>query len=390
MSEDGRDLSTQNKSSWTAFLKSIASFNGDLFSMTAPPFILSPVSLTEFSAYWAHHPSIFVAPTAEEDPSKRALLVLKWFLSTLKQQYASRSDKFGNEKKPLNPFLGELFLGKWIDECGMTTLISEQVCHHPPVTAYHIANRKHGVFLEGYNSQKASFSRTLNVKQIGRAVLSIKSYNDTYLISLPSLHIEGLIFGSPFVELNDVSYITSSTGYTAKIDYSGKGWLSGKRNSFTAVIYPTENDKEILYSVSGQWSKEFEIREGRKGEVIDKFDSEAQPITPLVVAPIEDQCPLESRRAWQHVAQAILEGNMAIVAEQKRKIEEEQRALRIKEKENGEVWECRYFSQIDSDPVVDQLGSDLLHTSFKEKRGGMWKFDEEKASKYETECSDDG
>ena len=45
----------------------------------------------------------------------------------MKQQYASRSEKFGNEKKPLNPFLGELFLGKWTDEVGTTELISEQV-----------------------------------------------------------------------------------------------------------------------------------------------------------------------------------------------------------------------------------------------------------------------
>jgi hypothetical protein len=55
------------------------------------------------------------------------LAVLKWFLTTLKQQYASRSEQYGNEKKPLNPFLGEIFLGKWEDEVGTTELISEQV-----------------------------------------------------------------------------------------------------------------------------------------------------------------------------------------------------------------------------------------------------------------------
>ena len=108
-------------------MKSIASFSGDLSSLTAPPFILSSTSLVEFSSYWAEHPAIFVAPAAEKDPQKRALLVLKWFLSTLKQQYASRSEKFGNEKKPLNPFLGELFLGKWVDSAGTTELVSEQV-----------------------------------------------------------------------------------------------------------------------------------------------------------------------------------------------------------------------------------------------------------------------
>lgn len=41
----------------------------------------------------AEHPALFVAPAKEQDPGKRALAVLKWFLSTLKQQYSSRSEK---------------------------------------------------------------------------------------------------------------------------------------------------------------------------------------------------------------------------------------------------------------------------------------------------------
>lgn len=108
-------------------LQSIASFNGDLASLTAPPFILSTISLVEFSAYWVEHPSIFVAPAHERDPQKRALLVLKWFLTTLKSSYASRSEKLGSEKKPLNPFLGELYIGRWEDQAGTTNLVSEQV-----------------------------------------------------------------------------------------------------------------------------------------------------------------------------------------------------------------------------------------------------------------------
>jgi oxysterol-binding protein-related protein 9/10/11 len=248
-------------------LQALSSFNGDLASLTAPPFILSSTSLTEFSSYWCEHPSVFAAPSKEKDPAKRALLVLKWFLTTLKQQYASRSEKYGNEKKPLNPFLGELFLGSWEDDAGVTELISEQVSHHPPATAYSIRNRDSGVHLQGYNAQKASFSKTIYIKQLGHAILSVPkpanpSEKETYLISLPGLHVEGLLFGSPFMELDGHSYLASSTGYTAKIDYSGKGWLSGKKNSFTATLFPTGKEKEVLFSCNGQWSKAFEIHTG--------------------------------------------------------------------------------------------------------------------------------
>lgn len=379
--EAGEGVSAANKGSWTAFIKSLASFSGDLSSLTAPPFILSAKSLVEFSSYWAEHPAIFVAPAHEKDPKKRALLVLKWFLSTLKQQYASRSDKYGNEKKPLNPFLGELFLGKWEDESGTTNLISEQVSHHPPATAYSIYNREHGVYLQGYNAQKASFSRTIHVKQIGHALFSIPAFNETYVISLPNLHIEGLIFGSPFVELNDKTYITSSSGFTAKIDYSGKGWLSGKKNSFVATLYPNGKEKETLYTVTGQWTKSFEIREGtsKSGALVDTYDAEVTPTTPLIVAPIEQQGPLESRRAWSKVAAGIAKGDMDYTGIEKSKIENEQRAMRSKELAEGRTWERRYFSLVESDPTLDKLGSIIGLSADADKTGGIWRFDEEKA-----------
>ncbi|KAH8808188.1 hypothetical protein F5884DRAFT_359312 [Xylogone sp. PMI_703] len=380
--EEGGAVSAQNKSSWSAFLKSIASFNGDLSSLTAPPFILSSTSLVEFSSYWAEHPSIFVAPAKEKDPQKRALLVLKWFLSTLKQQYASRSDQFGNEKKPLNPFLGELFLGKWVDEVGTTELVSEQVSHHPPATAYHIENKEHGVYLQGYNAQKASFASTIYVKQIGHAVYSIPAFDETYLITLPSLHIEGLIFGAPYVELESKTYITSSSGYTAKIEYSGKGWLSGKKNSFTATLYPTGKESNVLYNVAGQWSKSFDIREGshKSGPLVETFDANAATVTPLQVAPIEEQDPLESRRAWSKVAAGIAAGDMDAVGNEKTRIEVAQRELRAKEKAEGRVWERRYFSVVESDPVLSQLGPKIGLVLDSDKTGGIWRFDENKAA----------
>ncbi|CAG9977691.1 unnamed protein product [Clonostachys byssicola] len=392
-----------NSSSWTAFIKSIASFNGDLSSLTAPPFILSSQSLTEFSSYWATHPPVLTAPIAEPDPAKRAALVLQWFLSTLKHQYASRSDEYGNEKKPLNPFLGELFLGSWSDEAGETTLISEQVSHHPPATAYCIRNDKTGVQLEGYNAQKATFKSTILVKQIGHAVLTLpigsgsEKKTETYLITLPSLHIEGLIFGAPFVELDGSSYISSSTGYTAKIDYSGKGWLSGKKNTVSATLTPSDNEREVLYNVTGQWNEKLELYQGpskknSKSTLVSIYDAVKTPQAKFKIAPLEKQHPLESRRAWSKVAEGISKGDMDITSAEKTKIEQAQRNKRTEEKAAGKVWERRYFTAVSGeDATLKLLGAatGVPLDGEADKTGGLWRFDAAKAAKAAAEVLSD-
>ncbi|GKT63355.1 oxysterol-binding protein [Colletotrichum tofieldiae] len=338
-----------NQGSWGAFLKSIASFNGDLSSLTAPPFILSSTSLTEFSSYWCEHPSIFAAPAKEADPAKRALLVTKWFITTLKQQYASRSEQYGNEKKPLNPFLGEL--------------------------------------------------RTINIKQIGHAVLTVPSpeagKKETYLITLPALHIEGLIFGAPFIELEGTSFITSSTGFTSKIDYSGKGWLSGKKNSVVASVYPTGKEKDVAYNITGVWTKSFEIHQGTAKHnssktLLETYDAAEHPTSKLVVAPIDKQHPLESRRAWKGVADGIAKGDMDLVSREKSAIEKAQRDLRAKEKAEGRVWERRYFTdrQGAGDAVLESLGAHvgLPATGDADKTGGLWRYDADKADKVRSQA----
>lgn len=53
-----------------------------------------------------------------------------------------------------------LFYGYWPDVAGRgrTDLVVEQVSHHPPITAYHIANKAKGLALVGHSAQKTSFS----------------------------------------------------------------------------------------------------------------------------------------------------------------------------------------------------------------------------------------
>ncbi|CCF55812.1 hypothetical protein KAFR_0A03770 [Kazachstania africana CBS 2517] len=374
--------SQANSSSWTSFLKSVTSFNGDLSSLTAPPFILSPISLSEFSQYWAEHPDLFLEPSFVnadnfkehfvEDPEVesaeivRMICVVRWFIATLRSQYCTRNESTGSEKKPLNPFLGELFVGKWEskenENFGETILLSEQVSHHPPMTAYTIFNDKNEVRLEGYNQVKASFGKslTLSVKQLGHAILNVK--DESYLITLPPLHLEGLLVAAPFVELEGRSYIQSSTGLHCVIEYSGKGYFSGKSNSFKARIFKTAEDakdkESALYTISGQWSGTSKISKG-KTELGTFHDAKEAAPEHLTVKPIEDQHPLESRKAWKDVADAITQGDMTLIAQTKSTLEESQRELRKQEEEKGIDWERRWFKDINYDASTEDENTNI-------------------------------
>ena len=219
-------------------------------------------------------------------------------------------------------------------------------------------------------------------KQIGHAVFHIDEYDEDYLITLPSLHIEGLITGSPYVELNRCSYIQSSTGYTAKIDYSGKGWVSGKKNTFSAVLFPTGREKETLYTADGQWNEDFTIKDAKTKAVIDKYSPKATKTSPLIVPDLDQQDELESRRAWKKVADAILKGDTDTAGYEKSIIENKQRELRKKEKEESREWERRYFTRTSKYPTFEKLAAKIGEQTNASQTDGVWVFDQEKASKH--------
>ena len=58
------------------------------------------------------------------------------------------------------------------------------------------------------------------VKQIGHATLTVDlggGQKEEYIITLPRLRIDGLWYGSPYIELSENSYIQSSTGWLSSV-----------------------------------------------------------------------------------------------------------------------------------------------------------------------------
>ncbi|EXJ58537.1 hypothetical protein A1O7_05964 [Cladophialophora yegresii CBS 114405] len=365
-----------NRSKMKEFIASISTIRGDLSNITAPPFVLDTKSAVELPAFWAERPSVFVAPASAEDPAKRALLVLKWFLSSLRnQQYVGRSEAEGI-KKPINAFLGELFLASWEDDAGLTRLVSEQVSHHPPVTACRVWNEEHGVAAEGYTRQEITFSGSINIQQIGHATLHLAQQDETYLIPLPNIKIKGVLTGSPYPELQGTHYIPSTNGYTSVIDFSGKGLFSSsdKKHSFQAKVYRHGEEDHPLYTVSGHWDGQFKIHDCKNGVDLETFNVVAAKTTPPKTEPLAAQDPWESRRAWQGVREALERGDMQGAADAKAKIEDGQREMRKTDADGTEWKQLFYESESKPDDVAAMLATKVGVSFDPEGTLGAWRF----------------
>lgn len=189
-------IPTEQKGAFTQFLKSLASFSGDLSSLTCPAFLLAPVSLIEYSEYWTQQPDLFTDITKSDDEVERMIAFVKWFISYLNASYSRRVPKGEWEKKPYNPVLGEQWQMNWQDlnGSGDTDVLIEQVSHHPPVTGFYINNKKFGITLNGHTGQKTRFSSTaLIVDQVGQSIVTLKNRGDEkYLITCPSITVNGI------------------------------------------------------------------------------------------------------------------------------------------------------------------------------------------------------
>ncbi|KAH7395079.1 hypothetical protein DE146DRAFT_633434 [Phaeosphaeria sp. MPI-PUGE-AT-0046c] len=368
-----------NRSALKDFLGSVATVSGDLSNITAPPFVLAENSTVEIPQYWADHPTLFIAQGSEESAEKRALSVLKYFIGTLRnQQYSGRKEKDG-VKKPLNAFLGELFLGHWKnEEIGETHLVAEQVSHHPPVTCCYLWNEQHGVRAQGFTQQEITFSGNVNIKQKGYALLHLDRFDEDYLIPVPNIKVKGLLTGTPYPELAGEYSLISSNGYISHLKFTGKSFLgTGQKNGLEAKLYHADRPDETLYTVKGAWNGKLTFHDARSGEEVDTFDVNDLASADIETEHLADQDPWESRKAWGEVISSLHSGDMKRVANAKSRVEEGQRTMRADEEARGEQWKPVFFQRVGSDPVFDRLSKFDPGSFIVDAASGFWKVDRE-------------
>ncbi|GJQ09143.1 hypothetical protein GpartN1_g6651.t1 [Galdieria partita] len=348
---------------------------GDLTSISVPASLLEPVSACEKVTRIMQRGELLQEIISCQDPLERFLQVVRFILSGLPKE------KFS--KKPYNPILGETFQCAFEhrDGGGRTFLISEQVSHHPPITAVHLRNDTLGIRMTSYTEPEAKFwGNSIEIKLKGKIRFYLVHFDEEYVSNRTSLILSGILgIGKFRAEWRGPLHIyCEKTGYEAKLEFKGTALMGflGEANAVDGKIVRRQKERcysevpeQKLFSVEGSWDHQIRIKDiAKKDErVLFDYDDIAQRYRmKLLLPPPEALEETNSLYVWEGCTRAILDGNSRLAAEEKHKVEEEQRRLRRERMQRGITWEPKYFRRSsDGEGYVfrEETAENLFHSA---------------------------
>ncbi|KAI5278604.1 Oxysterol-Binding Protein-Related Protein 5 [Manis pentadactyla] len=334
-------VSEENKSLMWVLLRQLRP-GMDLSRVVLPTFVLEPRSFLDKLSDYYYHADLLSRAVLEDDAYSRMKLVLQWYLSGFYK-------KPKGIKKPYNPILGETFRCCWAhpQTNSHTFYIAEQVSHHPPVSAFHVSNRKDGFCISGSVTAKSRFyGNSLSALLDGKATLTFLNRAEDYTLTMPYAHCKGILYGTMTMELGGrVTVECEKNNLQAELEFKLKPFFGGSMN-INQVSGKIASGEEVLARLTGHWDREVFIKEEGRGST-ELFwnpsgEVRGQRLKRHTVL-FKEQTELESERLWQHVTRAIAEGDQHKATQEKFSLEDAQRQQTRERQQSLTPWKPRLF-----------------------------------------------
>ncbi|KAJ1960228.1 hypothetical protein GGI12_003918 [Dipsacomyces acuminosporus] len=349
--------------------------------LSLPSQLLDPIPNLEYWNYM-ERPDYFVAIPESDDEVERMLATLAWWFSKL----LKHADKV---VKPFNSILGEQFFCHWMvdasdgsthepatsssatavsvgsDDTGTRKLrveyITEQVSHHPPVSAFIYRCKERGIEAAGMDHISARFtglSATVAPGSQCKGIFVTLEQRDSemYECSHPTGNIVGWLRGSLKVQLVENCHILCpNNGLAAVIEFKEERWFGKNKDNVCGKVFRYDPKKqgeqvktwklkdipkscEVVATFGGNWDKQVRVQrtDASKGSERVLIDLEPLSILGKEVKPVSEQGEMESRRVWDPVASEMLKKNFGEATKRKRAIEDKQRKVAAERKERNE------------------------------------------------------
>lgn len=309
---------------------------------------------------------------AQEKDSLKRLAYVATFSAT---QYNSLQ---GRSLKPFNPLLGETF--EYVTD--KFRYISEQVCHHPPISACHAESDNYELFFHT-NVKNTFWGKSIEMKPLGSMHVILKKYNEHYIINRPTTSAQNIIFGTFYVDCSGESVtLNHKTSEKCVFNYRAKGWSDDTYGLLDGFIYNSTG--EAIYEIKGKWCESIwmtNLKTGEKETVWKKIPlpSDSQNLYGYTTFTLQlNYLPEKLRPILPHTdsrfrpdQKALENGDFRVASDEKNRLEEKQRAVRKYRDENKLDYFPAYFVEHD-----DELTNEKTYIStgkyWKDREKGQW------------------
>ncbi|GIX85358.1 oxysterol-binding protein-related protein 1 [Caerostris extrusa] len=216
----------------------------ELSKITMPVVFNEPLSFLQRLCENVEYSYLLEKANMSDNPVERMEYVASFTAACI----SSNWERLG---KPFNPLLGETY--ELISKEGEGfRMMTEQVSHHPPVTAFY-ADSPHFTFTGAVHPKLKLWARSVEIKPEGTAIIKLLRHNETYTWSGVTTCVHNIIVGKLWMEQCGIMEIKCHTnGLVAEMNFKPAGWYSKDLHCVEGFIFDKQKTKvSFLY---GKWT----------------------------------------------------------------------------------------------------------------------------------------
>uniref|UniRef100_A0A4X1VLS3 Oxysterol-binding protein n=1 Tax=Sus scrofa TaxID=9823 RepID=A0A4X1VLS3_PIG len=236
-------FSRNDFSIWSILRKCIGM---ELSKITMPVIFNEPLSFLQRLTEYMEHTYLIHKASSLADPVERMQCVAAFAVSAV----ASQWERTG---KPFNPLLGETYeLVR--DDLGFR-LISEQVSHHPPISAFHAEGLNNDFIFHGSIYPKLKFwGKSVEAEPKGTITLELLEHNEAYTWTNPTCCVHNIIVGKLWIEqYGNVEITNHKTGDKCILNFKPCGLFGKELHKVEGYIQ--DKSKKKVCALYGKWTE---------------------------------------------------------------------------------------------------------------------------------------
>ncbi|XP_026552790.1 oxysterol-binding protein-related protein 6 isoform X4 [Pseudonaja textilis] len=336
---------TSNINLWNILRNNIGK---DLSKVSMPVELNEPLNTLQHLCEELEYSELLDKAAETDDPYERMVLIAAFATSG----YASTYYRAGS--KPFNPLLGETY--ECIREDKGFRFFSEQVSHHPPISACHCES-KNFVFWQDIRWKNKFWGKSMEILPIGTLNVTLPKYGDCYVWNKVTTCIHNILSGRRWIEHYGEITIrnTKSSVCICKLTFIKVNYWNSNVNEVQGVVMDQEG--KVVHRLFGKWHEGLYCGIAPSAKCIwrpgsmptnyehyygfTRFAIELNELDPA----LKDLLPKTDAR-FRPDQRHLEDGNLEAAAAEKQRIEELQRCRRRYLEENNMEHVPKFFKKV--------------------------------------------